>query len=102
MEHPLPREPWQLRYRFRYYRSRVPGDAFSGEDEKSFYSANRDARTPESAMLEASRAIADSLVMMGFNESIDWLVLQTSHFANIRAALESRPWFHSMPVAGTA
>jgi hypothetical protein len=86
--------PWQIRYRFRYYTTRIPGDAWLGLDKKKFYEMEVDAKATEEYVLSVVRKLADMLVDAGFNDRLDWIECKTDKAAEVMAQLEARPWAH--------
>jgi len=91
--------PWHIDYRFRYYATCDKGDAFSGKDEKSEYSATARPGMTETEVCTSVRLMGEMLVRTGFNDKIDVVETKSDDPAKVFELLQGRPWFHVKPVS---
>ncbi len=85
-------EPWQLKYRFRYYHS---VDPWSDKDTKSWYSATIDEKAPEAEVVGKIDEMARVMVVAGFGPHAHKLVLQSSDAKFCGEQLSKQFWAHS-------
>ncbi len=86
----LPVGPWELKYRFRYYRD---NQAFDSKDEKSLWTATFDQKISES---EAIRKVAPVLAMLKETTemNVDVTVIESDDPLVARREMSKKPYFH--------
>lgn len=91
---PVPGGPWELRYRFRYYRDDV---AFDSADEKSSYVATIDWAMPETEVVAKARELVRKMAALapkgGFPE-VDEVVVESDDPRVFYAQIKDKPWVH--------
>lgn len=84
-------EPFQITYRFRYYRD---DKAFDSADERSAYHAQAQASDSEERIVAAMKNVAAMLMEHGFGSFQDWLYPRSADANVTFAMLKSRSWAH--------
>lgn len=84
-----PGEPWQVEYRFRYYKDDKPHDS---ADEKSAFGLQVPSETSEALVIKNMDAIA-TMVKRQFNGQLWKVPIESDQPMVAFALLKKQPWF---------